>query len=235
VLYYTTYWDVVERAPQLFDSDTGTFPVKKPSQIRGAIEEIGAEVESALKRLYSNLSTSAWIKSPIYGARNSSPHSELLPTITPGASAVTEVFTLEFTSTTAFSVKGDRTGVLSSGTTGSTYTSSYINIPNTAWVGTFLPGDLFYVRTYISERLIESICSRLTAAKLLESVYTDQQPNQVGTVDSLRRDAKADINDLLDQSKVLGKEPLKVSSDLEYEEVNYSVDELGNDVTTYLS
>ena len=72
--------------------------------------------------------------------------------VVPNATAIEQVITLTFDSSSTFTAASNVPGVtLPSGGTGSTYTSDYIVIPTGFWTGTWANGDTLQVTTHAGE------------------------------------------------------------------------------------
>jgi hypothetical protein len=174
-----TELDVTDLAPQLYQSgESNEYPVLSLAQVRAQVAKTDGQIRSALRQLYgSDLTISPWAASP--EAKSTNTGTGVLSDATIGASAITELWTITFSSTTAFSVSGALSGGQGSGTTGSAFTStnSYLVIPTANWSGTPAASDKFYVRVYEVDALLVDCSAHLAAAVVLQAQYTEQNPN----------------------------------------------------------
>lgn len=96
----------------------------------------------------------------------------------------TEMWTVTFSSSTAFDVKGTRSGSQGSGTTSVEFTStnSDITIPTDAWSGTPAANDDFFVPIYNHHQMIVAICTFLATSMAIKAWFNANYPNESGTI-----------------------------------------------------
>lgn len=157
-----------------------------------------------------------------------------LSDVTPGTSAIAEMWTITFTSATAFTVTASISGSQGSGTKSADFTStnSYLVIPSTKWVGTMVSGDIFYVSVYNIDPTIVTISALIAAGLLLKGVYLGQNDSDLGN--SFYRQGM----DLLTKMTTPNKDGFITLDgysgvDTSPEGVGYQVDDLGRDISTY--
>ncbi len=153
---------------------------------------------------------------------------------TVASTAVTELWTVEFTSEAAFTVTGSRSGNQGTGSTASTFTSTNldISIPATYWTaGEHMPGDKHYIATYSNYEMVVAICTFLAAGMLNMAIYTEQAPNE----NNVGRQLYDRGMDLLNSLKSGDNAQLPGFSqgDLSDAQVFYEVDPFGRDTTGY--
>lgn len=229
----STWLDVVQLVPGLWDKDTVTFTVCNKSQILGAIKSADDSIRSSLRKIYPNLSVAPWYKPPISDKNNGNTESYIIPNLTIGASAVTEVFTINFINTLSFSITGDISGAQAVGSISSEYAvPGVITIPTAAWSGTFDTDYQFYISLFASDPLIAKISAKLAAAEILDSVMSDQVPNSTDVIEKYRSWANDQLEALRDQEIYLSSDPIAVN--LTPERTFYNIDNKGMDVTEYI-
>lgn len=234
---FSTWLDVIQLVPGLWDKSTVSFAVVNKSQILQAIKGVDNEIKSQLRNVYSTLLTTPWYKPPISDGENDNNESYISPILTIEKFAITEVLTLKFITpvapaVNAFTVTGDISGVLTAGSTANDYIiANVITIPKEAWIGTFEIGDQFYISLFASDPLINNISSRLAAAEILDSIMTAQVPNSTDVIEKYRSYANDRIEQLKDKQAYLLADPITIN--LDPESVPYNIDSLGHDITEY--
>lgn len=231
----STWRDIVDLIPQLWDSENRQLiNLKSKQDLMVAIMAADNTIKGELGRIYSDFSaSSAWYKPPVNEQGNNNKASSLLPLLTLGADVKTEVITLTFNNASGFTAVGDLSGSLGTGSKYTTFSTSTLTIPSSAWFGTHSFGDIVYIRTYLSDPTVADSCSApLAAANVLDSIYTDQIPNSLDTSNKYREMAMRVIGRLREQRAYLQKPPIEV--DLSYEKINYDISPTGEDQTEYL-
>jgi len=111
--------------------------------------------------------------------------------IVPASTAETEMWKITFSSSTAFSVVGSRSGSQGSGTTSATFTSTngYISIPSDVWSGTPAASDVFYISTYKHYTLVIYITSLIAASIIHNGLFNFLAPNESIVTDRFRQEA----------------------------------------------
>ena len=158
-----------------------------------------------------------------------------LSDITVAATAKTEVWTVTFTSATAFSVSGTLSGAQGTGATNSNFTATnaYITIPSANWSGTFASGDKASIAVYRAKPLIVTCSALMATGLLIKSAFeggdgvsargADFQTQAENIVERLQRPYEDDGLQLDSFS----------ARDITPEGVSYYVDTVGHDVSRY--
>ena len=111
--------------------------------------------------------------------------------IVPSSDAETELWTITFSSTSAFSVTGSRSGSQGSGTKGIAFTSTntWISIPADVFSGTPANGDVFYVAVYKHYPIIVYLTSLIAASIVHNGLFNFLAPNESQITDRFRQEA----------------------------------------------
>lgn len=216
------------------DADIDLEIIKRSGLVMDALTKVVGTVPSGLQ-------VTPYFGSPVVNYMNVRGLDEEAPKltgVTVGASAVTELWTIRFTSDTAFRVRGSVSGVqTATGAVGSNYTSDTdddLVIPTGAWeiqdTG-FDEGDFVYVPTYHVYPTVVQITSYLTAGDILDRLLSEHSPEMSKHGASLYKKG-------MDWLKMLqsGDMSLGDSSSVppvEFQEMRYDVTLLGDDVTDY--
>jgi len=152
------------------------------------------------------------------------------------STAICEMWTVTFTSPTAFDVTASFSGSQGSGDKGSEFTSTNtdIVIPSAYWSGIPQKNDVFYFSTQLQYPLIVFMVAELAAAKWAETELIAEQPN----MSEFPEQWTTDVNKLLNRlQKPYDAEGLRLDSwsnrDISPEMVSYEIDTLGRDVSNY--
>ena len=152
--------------------------------------------------------------------------------IQPASTAYTELWTIDFSSATAYSVKGSFSGAQGSGTISTAFTSTNtdIVIPNDVWYGTPASGDRLLVCVYKHHQSIVVISSMLAAAFLYKSI-AGENPDSGNQGNDLYKKA-IDALEMIQNgdSGLLGVDLQIDTSDIM---VPYEVSVRGDDVSNY--
>ncbi len=156
--------------------------------------------------------------------------------VTANAGAHTELWKFTFTSTTAFSVEGSKSGAQAAGSVGAAYTlTNDITIATNMWTGTFDSGDKIYAPVYDTHPSLVEISAKLAAAYVLQGVYTNSIPNEMDQSKTYERQAISYLKRLTrpdsDDGLALGGRPQ--SLDLESLAAPYKISEFGEDSGKY--
>lgn len=181
-----TEFDVIDKIPQLWNNQDSVYKPRSLRDIQNIIIESDGMLRSALRQVYGTDLTSGitpWAKFPeaLTAPRAVNSGSGVLsPEMTISSSAITELWTLTFTSSTEYGFVGSISGSQGTGTTSSdsASTNGYLTVPSAKWSGTPDSGDVFYVRVYAVEAALVNISSLFAAALLLDNLYTDEIPNR---------------------------------------------------------
>ncbi len=109
----------------------------------------------------------------------------------PATTAYTELFSVTFSSDTAFSVVGSFSGSQGSGTTATTFTSTNLDlvIPYDAWSGTPANGDIFYIPIYKHIPEVVMLSAMLTAGLLIKGINVNTNVDSSGVGMQFYQDA----------------------------------------------
>lgn len=151
----------------------------------------------------------------------------------PASDAFTELWTILFTSDTAFSVTGSFSGSQGTGSISSDFTStnSDIVIPSDAWAGTPASGDYFYIPVYKHVPEIVALSSLLTAGLVLKGINASTSTEGAGIGTKFYNDAESLLDDIASGvSGLMGVNTLLNSSDLM---ISYEISHAGYDISNY--
>lgn len=208
------------------------------------IHRADARIRSALRSFYtidtSLLETAPWNGPPqdAYGIGDtvSNAGTAQLSDITVAATAITEMWTLTFTSATAYTITGSLSGSQGTGAVGSnsSSTNAYITIPSINWSGTAVANDVFYVATYTFKPLIVALSSMMAAGYALLSQYEgDNEISAKGN--KFLAEAKEIIKSLQTPYAEGGitLDTFADTIDISPEGVQYFIDRMGVDISSY--
>jgi len=230
--------DVLDLIPQLYDESTDTWSVYSTRRLRGFILRSDGIIRTALRATYGADLTSGitpWASIPESDEDNDSGSGVLVPTITISSDAVTEVWTLTFTSTTEFGFVGSMSGSQGTGVTGSSSasTNKYITIPSTSWNGTFANEDVFYVRVYDVEAAVVEMSALMASGVVLQSRYTEFVPNRSEMAAGYMETAKERVTQVTDEDSPYALEVGRATRDIDPIQTDYVIDKYGSDITDY--
>lgn len=208
------------------------------------------EVRTSLYRTYSgdsNLLADAPYCSPVlvpkyneHSGISENTGSATLYGIVPSSDAETELWTITFSSETAFTVTGSRSGSQGSGTKGTAFTSTntWITIPADVFTGTPANGDVFYVAVYKHYQIIVYLTSLIAASIVHNGLFNFLAPNETPVTDRFRQEANRlikNFNNGYDPKGLSFRLP-SFSIDNASEIPNsWYIDRLGLDISNYSS
>ena len=236
------FLDVVDLIPQLYDPEENKFNVLSEIEIRSLITRTDARLKSELKPYYgSTLTTSApYATAPVPRFGNTASGNLLLQnaagteTLTVSSSlSNTQVYTVTFTSATAFSVSSDLTGANGTGSTSSDFTTTdtFLTIPTELWNGTFFNGDVHYIRVYTHESALVQLSALLAANQVLNTIYTEEVPDASASAEKYLEQYRNQIRALQRGDAFLEKG--LSTRDISPVQLDYEIDEYGTDATNY--
>jgi len=158
-----------------------------------------------------------------------------LSDITVASTAKTEVWTVTFTSATAFSVSGSTSGSQGTGATNSNFTTTnaYITIPSANWSGTFAANDTISIAVYRAKPLIVTCSALMATGLLIKSAFEGGDGVSARGID-FQTQAETLIERLQRPYEDDGLQLDTFSArDLTPEGVSYFVDLVGHDVSKY--
>lgn len=168
-----------------------------------------------------NVGTSAGTDGRLYG-------------IVPASTAYTEMWTVTFTSTTAFTVVGSYSGAQGTGSTSTLFTStnSDITIPIDCWTGTHATGDKFYIPVYKHHRSIVLLATMLATGLIFKgSGMAIRAADNEGA--KLYDDAIALLDAIVDAGSLPDLALVTGSNDSRDLASPYEIDVYGFDITRY--
>ena len=103
----------------------------------------------------------------------------------------TELWTIEFTSATAFSVTGSRSGSQGTGSTSSDFTSTneWIKILSASWSGSPTDGDKFFAVVWSEYPMVIYLTSLIAASIIHNGLFNFLAPNETVVTDRFRQEA----------------------------------------------
>ena len=247
-----TILDVVNKFPKIVtDSinldETDSPIVRYGYQIDQSITDVSEEIISSLLPIYrstSNLAATApWVGIIISNKQNNDPTARLR-ICQAGASAITEMFTITFSSASAYAVTGYLSGGVGSGSITTDFTGSgdgdiiIAALTNSGtFTGTFASGDKIFVSINKWHRTIATIATYLATADALRSIFFETGINdETALIEKLSNHAKRIIKQLqMPDDKngyALSTLPSRDFSDLQMGDWSEIFDSYGNANTT---
>ncbi len=238
----SNFLDVVDLIPQLYDPEENKFNVLSEIEIRSLITRTDTRLKNELRPYYgSTLTTSTpYATSPVPRFGNTQTGNLLLEnaagteTLTVSSSlSNTQVYTITFTSTTAFSVSSDLTGANGTGSTASDFTTTdtFLTIPTELWNGSFFNGDVHYIRVYTHESALVQLSALLAANQVLNTIYTEEVPDASASAEKYLEQYQRQVR-ALQRGEAFLEKGLS-TRDINPIQVDYEIDEYGVDATDY--
>ena len=240
-----TVLDVVALIPQLYDEEDNAFNIRTSGEIRESINRGDGQLRGQLKtRFPEDLTMTPYAAIPIRGFEQrgedqrllyrSPDNTKILIVLDDDDLSVSQAYTITFTDPTSFGIVSDLTGPCGTGTTAgnAVTTDGVLTIPHELWDGTFVAGNIVYVKVYNYDRLLVRLSALIAAVEILDSIYTDQVPNASAAAEKYL----GIYNQLLSQLKSGDLELTGVSTkdrDIDPIQVDYEVSDLGQDITNY--
>jgi len=246
---FSTYRDIIDLIPQLYESDEDTadsiavnsvYPLVNPNRMRNFILKADGRIKAVLKEVYGNDLTIIPFYTIPEANYNNSGSGDLAYTDTAGTglklttTCETQVWRFRFTDSTNFDCISSIWGSQGSGDTSSTFTSSNskLILLSGLWSGTPATGDRFEIRTYNVNSILTQISSMLASYLILNSIYTENIPNSLDTADEYKKQAEDLLKDLRIQKIFLPDKGIS-EIDLDPVQVDYEVSDEGEDLTNY--
>jgi hypothetical protein len=236
----STYLDVVDLIPQLYDEEDENFPVVTPQKIRDIIWKNDSQLRAQLKNYYgADLTSTPRLGTP-HPSRGYTGTAQLSGsdgvvdmTVSDDSGVETQVYKFTFTSATAYDCTSDLTGVQGSGNTSTTFTTTdtWLSVNKDLWSGTFATGDIWYVPVYNCEGMTTHMSSLLAAVYILNTIYTEEVPDASATATKYETIYNRLIRAL--QKGVIFLEKDLTSRNLDPIQIDYEIDNYGRDVTNY--
>lgn len=236
----TTWLDVIQEIPQYFDWDTGTFVNITKGKVIDAIEKEEKIIRSKLRPFYgSNLSIGVNEFSTFCINTNYNPDFVLTSSGISVVSQFTQVYKGVFqedsneTETNKIIFTPDQ-GSIVSGDITSPINITYINIGTSAWGGfTFQKGDVIFLVQHHYETTLVDLVTKAAAARILERTANSQLASDGPSAQQLRSDVNTTLDTIRDHFDNILEIPLK-AQDLSQEQVDYDINDYGQDTTEYL-
>jgi len=235
-----TTWDIIGLFPQLWDRENLVFSEASEEEMRDTISLCDSQILSELRNLYSaDLTTTPWVGTP-FRPRGQSTSGKLRLTngsvsisISDSALVYTGAYRFDFTSATEFTVTHDLRGTQGTGSTDSSFTSTdtFLTVPAALWEGTFAENDVVIVKVYEYSRMLVRLSSLLSTVTLLDSLFTDESPNASTASQKYQRAYDKLMKDIQKENAFL--EAGLITQDISPIQVDYEVNEYGEDVTNY--
>ena len=236
------FLDIVDLIPQLYDAEESSFNVLSEIELRSLITRTDSRLRMELKPYYSGTLTTStpYATPPVPRFGNTQTGNLLLQnpagssTLTVSSSlTATQVYTITFTSATAFSVSSDLTGANGTGSTSSNFTTTdtFLTIPSALWNGSFFNGDVHYVKVYTHESALVQLSALLAANQVLNTIYTEEVPDASASAEKY-------MEQYLRQMRALQRGEAFLEKGLSTRDINpiqldYEIDEYGTDATNY--
>ena len=238
----SNFLDVVDLIPQLYDPEENKFNVLTENEIRSIITRTDSRLKAELRPYYgSDLTTSApYATTPIPRFGNSEDGNILLAnaagtaTLTVSSSlSATQVYTVKFTSGTAYTVTSDLTGANGTGATDSSFTTTdtFLTLPTGIFNGTFFNTDIHYIKCYQHEPALVYLSALLAANTILNTIYTEEVPDASATAERYLEQYERQVRAL--QSGQAFLEKGLSTRDISPVQLDYEIDEYGVDATNY--
>jgi hypothetical protein len=148
------------------------------------------------------------------------------------SSAYTEYWTLTFTSSTAFTLKGSISGSQGSGLTSAAFTSTNgdITIPADAWSGTPATGDKFYFASYRHHQSIVLLATMLSTGLVFKGL-DGRTSGEESAGAKLYKDALSLLNEIVTSDAGL----IGINTSISCDDIlaPYEINRFGFDVTGY--
>jgi len=226
-------------------SDTGEHAgtwERSKEAIRNTIATTDGIIRTVLKLVYSTTLTSASAIDcgfPQPWSGNSGTGTIRLATANT-TNTITQLFTLTYESTTYestgsyYTCVGSITGSDGNSYVASDFTGSYLSILSTYHGGSPSDTDVIFIPTYKNERMLVEISSSLAASAILQSLYIAENPNAEDFSQRLKESALDMLKTLVDpNSNTELITVARTSRNINPIQVDYEIDEIGNDVTNY--
>jgi len=132
-----------------------------------------------------------------------------------------------------FEVTSDLTGAQGTGSTSLSFTTTdtFLTIPNECWSGSFETEDSWYIAVYNYEGMLSHLSSLLAAVYILNTIYTEEVPDASATASKYEQIYNKLIRALQKGTIFLEKD--LSSRNLDPIQIDYEIDNHGNDVTNY--
>jgi len=209
---FCTVLDVITQFPKIVSEsinlDESDSPITRYSyMIDQAIMHASQKIKVALLPIYKSetaLAASApWVGIIISNKQNSTPSSRLI-SCQAGTSALCEMFTLSFTSSSSYTATGILTGNVGNGTTTTDFTSSGdgdLIIPASSvsgiFSGTFATNDKIFISINKWDPFIASIATYKATAEALRSIFFEHSINdESNLIEKLSNHGERDLNRL---------------------------------------
>ena len=235
----STFMDIVGLIPQLYDKDEKEFVYSIPL-IKSYIIINDSQLRSQLKEYVgTDLTTTPRPGTPLPREGNQGKGTLLLTdgtellSVLDDSGVYSQVYTITFTSDKAFIIESDLSGDQGDGTTNADFTTNdtFLIIPKELWKGTFVKDDVHYISIYPYEGMLVHLSSLLAARYMLDVIFTEEVPDASAASQKFGRLYNQLINAIQD-GKIFLEKGL-VSRNIDPIQIDYEIDQYGQDVTNY--
>lgn len=257
---YSTYWDVQSNLESIASEEIDISGqdvlniVKFSGQIEDKIIDADSIINGNLKRQYTtpgDFYVSSWASLPVADKDNTSTTPRLISVYannnaTTSIDPYTATWTIDITDTTStvslykYSLKSSLEGSQGTGlftSTDTTSTNGDVTILAAAWENTssLTVGDSFYFSIVDVDPLINYLSKTIASSLALESIFTEEAPNESSASRVMWNKAISVLNKLKDPK---GPDGMQLGKFTEYSGksllVSYKVTNLGEDNSPYL-
>jgi len=244
---YCTYWDVISYIQEIstdnidISGGSSTSPIRRANEVENIITRVDNYIRGKLLPYYSDssLRVTPWTTIPVADKDNDS--STQLIAVSTGAAiatAYTAAFILTIQSTTtSYTFNSSLEGDLGVGTIACDSSDDYdlVTIGTNAWNATTASeGDKFYFSIVDCEPIIHDISIKLSAAEVMESIFTGESPNTSAQGEQLRKQGELMLNRLADPESDRG---IRLSGltekNLDSIPIDYHITDEGADDSSY--
>ena len=237
---FCTWIDVINEIPQYFDWETGELQEITKSKILQILDFEEKRLKSKLRSYYGNdLSIAVDRFETLNLTKNNNVDFVLDTSYITVTTQFTQVYKFVFTedsdvtNTVKVLVTPD-VGTEVAGDITGTIDLTKISVAVGAWSGyTFYKGDTIYLLHYHYESLLSSLLAKSAASRILERTATSQLSADGPSAQELRREVDDMVKEIQDPYANVLEISLKAQN-LDTEEVEYSINDLGIDTTDYL-
>lgn len=239
----STYLDIVDLIPQLYDEEEQDFTVLNVPRIRECILRNDRQLLSQLKPYFgSNLTVTPRVTQsvPRFGNSGDGVLRPMNPTGTKTLSVDTskavysQVYQITFgPSDEVFLVESDLSGPQGDGDTSTDFTTTdgILVVAKELWDGSFPVGDVHHVKVYNYEGMLVHLSSLLAASNILDTIFTEEVPDASATAQRYERLYNRLIRAL--QDGIIFLEKALVARNLNPIQCDYKIDKYGRDITEY--
>lgn len=236
----TSWIDVINEVPHYFDWDTGQFINTSKNQILSAIKFEENHLRSKLRPYYGTDLSVGTNRFDTYNLTiNKNSDFIINDSYITVTTQFTQVYKIVFqeesdaAETTKVVVYPDKGSPVNGDITGDIDLVN-ITLGSSIWTGyTFHKGEVIYLVQSHYEVILSDLVSQMTAARILERTANSQLAADGPSAQELRQQSNELIKQITDPYSNLLEISLK-AQDLDSEQVEYNIDDYGEDQTDYL-